>query len=176
MLRSISLCLTVAALGAADITLVPSTTTPSVGQTITVAVRATGGPAVVAAGQVRIDFDATRLSYVGATLGSGGGTLTINNAPAAVNAAGRLRALLDEPAVPGGTVMTVTFTAIAAGSATAAAGSPGQPFGTRLFDAALAEHPVVVAGPVALVIGTGSQAAPVITQAATAVSATLVMP
>jgi hypothetical protein len=126
------------ALPAADLTLSPSSGSVVSGQTLTVQVLLAGGPATTRGAQVRLDFDKTRLAYVSALKDAAASDVTINDSVATVNTNGTLKALLDYPAATAssGTLLTVTFTAIASGTATISAVPSSLPYGCRVFDGA----------------------------------------
>jgi hypothetical protein len=139
---------------AADLSMVPSAESVSVGQTVTVQVRLARRPTAVSAAQVRLDFDRSRLAYAGIAGDAAATDTTVNDSPATINSRGSLRALIDYPdgAAAGDRLLTVTFTAIAGGAASVTAVPPAQPYGCRIADGtfavvalALPTNPTIVA-------------------------------
>jgi hypothetical protein len=134
-------------LQAADVlSLVPSTTTPETGSTVTVAVQlASTGQPVLTSGQVQLSFDPSRLQYVSVTKDANAVSASVNGLP---NNLGSVRALLDYGggAQSSGTVLTVSFIALVSGTTAVQAidFGPGFPLGAVFFDDAFQEVDVTV--------------------------------
>jgi uncharacterized membrane protein YgcG len=127
---------------AADLVLTSSATTLAVGQPVSIQVAVAAPAPAINIAQVRIDFDRTRLALVSVAAVNPAADLVCNEPPAVINGTGSLKALVDLPGNAGvgaGAWLTVTFTALASGSATVTARDHAQPYGARLFDTAYAE-------------------------------------
>lgn len=153
--------------GAADVSLLASTTTPAVGDSFTITVRVDQAPPF-ANWQTFLAFDPTKLRVTGQATGSFTTFIPDSRSLADINTSGEVHAGgfgFADNAGGTGTLGVFTFTALAGGttSVSTVTKSAAEPFGTMLRNTAGVEVLPTVLGPIAITIsGATTNNAPVI--------------